>query len=58
MRDQFEQLEIIFADMKLDFEKFSEKGNKSAGARVRKCALQMQKLLKPFRAAVQEAKTA
>lgn len=54
MEDNFNQIAQLFQEMEIDFEKHSEKGNSSAGTRVRKNALQISKLLKVLRKDVQE----
>lgn len=47
----------VIVDMDADARKFDEKGNFSAGTRVRKDALTLIKLCRKLREVIQEAKT-
>ena len=49
MKDNFENIKKLVEAMEVDFEKFEQKGNVSAGKRVRKSSLEIQKLLKVLR---------
>lgn len=51
-----EEAEAIFASLKEDSSKFTEKGNNAAGTRVRTGAMSLTKKLKEIRAKVSEIK--
>lgn len=55
MQNNIEQLESLVATAKVEATKF-EKGNKTAGTRLRKAALQITKLCKVIRTEVSEKK--
>ena len=53
----FEKIKELVASIEGDVAKFAEKGNKAAGTRARKSALELSKLFKEFRkVSVEEAK--
>lgn len=54
METTLEELEELFNSLKEDAPKFLEKGNKAAGKRMRKSAMEMKKLLHDFRKEIQE----
>ncbi|SHL88022.1 histone H1 [Chryseobacterium polytrichastri] len=57
MKDLIEKINAEFENFKSDAALQLEKGNKAAGTRVRKSALELSKLLKEFRkVSVEEAK--
>jgi hypothetical protein len=51
-----EQIVEIFEQWRAEDEKFTEKGNKTAGTRARKALLELGKLTKIRRAEISEAK--
>lgn len=51
MNELIEKINSGFLALKVDAELQAEKGNKAAGTRVRKAALELEKLLKEFRKA-------
>lgn len=51
-----EKMESLLAEMKADGDKFYNSGNKSAGTRVRKGAMEISKLCKSIRVDVQYKK--
>ena len=56
MQNPYSELEALLADMKDDFTKFFEKGNQSAGTRVRAKMLILAQKAKEVRKQVQEIK--
>lgn len=54
---KFEELKAAIASAEADVIKFTEKGNKAAGGRVRKAMQQIKALAQEVRVAVQEAKS-
>ena len=58
MIDTVEQLKKNFGEFLTEYEKFVEKGNKTAGTRARKALLEVGKLTKTVRGEIQEAKNA
>ena len=54
--DKFNELEKLIADMKEDFVKFHEKGNKSAGVRVRKTLQDVKSLAQAIRVEISAQK--
>ena len=53
----YEQIEELFEDFQSNHKVFSEKGNKSAGGRARKCIGEIKKLVTSYRqASVSESK--
>ena len=54
----YEQIESAFNDFKENHSTFSEKGNKAAGGRARKCIGEIKKLVTSYRqASVTESKS-
>lgn len=51
-----EKMEALLAEMKADGDKFYNSGNKAAGTRVRKSAMDISKLCKEVRVDVQNKK--
>lgn len=58
MKEIIDQINEQFAAFSKDAEAQLLKGNKAAGTRARKAALEISKLMKAFRAASNEAKNA
>jgi hypothetical protein len=56
LKDRLEKIMEGLEEMKVDVEKCEEKGNRSAGVRVRKSCQVLREELKQLRAAVQELK--
>ena len=56
LKDRLEKIMEGLEEMKVDVEKCEEKGNRSAGVRVRKACQALREELKQLRAAVQELK--
>jgi len=54
----YEQIEELFEDFQSNHKTFSEKGNKAAGSRARKCIGEIKKLVTDYRkASVSESKS-
>lgn len=49
MKEKIQKIDQIYAAFKLNAEAQAEKGNKAAGVRARKAALELSKELKEFR---------
>lgn len=58
MTDTVEQLKKNFGEFLIEYAKFIEKGNKSAGTRARKALLEVGKLTKSVRGEIQKSKNA
>ena len=58
MTDTVEQLKKNFGEFLIEYAKFTEKGNKSAGTRARKALLEVGKLTKTARGEIQKSKNA
>ncbi len=56
MKNRFEELEKLVADLKDDFSKFYEKNNQAAGTRVRKGMQDLKELAQSIRLEVQDIK--
>ncbi len=56
--NRFQELQELVASFEKDFEKFYEKGNKSAGTRVRKHMNELKRKAQEIRKEVQEIKAA
>jgi hypothetical protein len=56
--EKFEQIKSLITEAGLDIEKFYEKGNKSAGTRIRKAMQELKKLAQEVRQDVQDTKNA
>ncbi|KGO79692.1 MULTISPECIES: histone H1 [Flavobacterium] len=57
MKELFDQINAQFESFKAEAEQHIEKGNKAAGTRARKAALEVSKLMKDFRkVSVEESK--
>ncbi len=56
--EKFQQIKALIADLEADAEKFYEKGNKSAGTRIRKGMQDLKKLAQEVRQGVQDTKNA
>jgi hypothetical protein len=56
--EKFQQIKALIADLEADAEKFYEKGNKSAGTRIRKGMQELKKLAQEVRQGVQDTKNA
>jgi hypothetical protein len=56
LKDRLEKIMEGLEEMKPDIDKCEEKGNRSAGVRVRKACQSIREELKQLRAAVQELK--
>jgi len=57
MKELFDQINAQYETFKTEAEEQIEKGNKSAGTRARKAALEISKLMKDFRkVSVEESK--
>jgi hypothetical protein len=56
--ENFEKLKALLVDTEADVKKFSEKGNKAAGSRIRKAMQEIKALAQAIRVDVQEAKKA
>lgn len=57
MKELFDQINAQFEAFKSEAEQHIEKGNKAAGTRARKAALEVSKLMKDFRkVSVEESK--
>ena len=54
---RYTELQDLLASFEKDFEKFYDKGNKSAGTRVRKAMNDLKRLAQDIRKEVQEMKT-
>ena len=54
--EKFEKIKALIAEAEADVEKFYEKGNKSAGTRIRKAMLDLKKLAQEMRQDVQDTK--
>ncbi|MDP4198425.1 MAG: histone H1 [Bacteroidota bacterium] len=54
---RFKELQDLLASFEKDFEKFYDKGNKSAGTRIRKAMNDMKRKAQEIRKEVQEMKT-
>lgn len=54
---RYTELQEMLASFEKDFEKFYDKGNKSAGTRVRKAMNDLKRLAQDIRKEVQEMKT-
>lgn len=54
---RFEDLKGFVEDIEDDFKKFYDKGNKTAGTRVRKAMQELKRLAQEIRTEVQEKKT-
>lgn len=55
MNNRLEQIKAQLAEMELDFQKWEEKGNKSAGKRLRLACSAMAKAFKELRRELLEA---
>ncbi|NTW49604.1 MAG: histone H1 [Chlorobiales bacterium] len=55
--NRYQELKSMVQAMEEDFQKFYEKGNKSAGTRVRKHMSDLKNLAQKIRVEVQEMKT-
>lgn len=58
MKNRFEEVTSLMADLEEDMEKFYEKGNKAAGTRARKQLQELKKLAQDIRLHIQEIKNA
>jgi len=58
LTELFEELKEVIATAEGDLEKFNEKGNKSAGTRVRGAMQDVKKLAQAIRVEVQNQKSA
>ena len=57
MKELLEQISTQFETFKAEAEQHIEKGNKAAGTRARKAALELSKLMKDFRkVSIEESK--
>jgi cytochrome c556 len=56
--NRFQELQDLVASFEKDFNKFYEKGNKSAGTRVRKAMNELKRKAQDIRKEVQEIKAA
>lgn len=56
--ETFEKIKALLEQSQNDIEKFFEKGNASAGTRVRQAMQELKKLAQEMRAQVQEVKNA
>jgi len=56
--EKFEKIKALIAEAEADVEKFYEKGNKSAGTRIRKAMQDLKKLAQEMRQDVQDTKNA
>jgi hypothetical protein len=56
--ENYEKMIKIIEDMKVDLDSFYEKGNKSAGTRVRSHCQELKKTAQDLRVHVQETKNA
>ena len=54
--EKFEQIKSLIEQTKGDVEKFSAKGNSTAGTRVRKAMQELKNLAQELRVEIQEAK--
>jgi len=57
MAHLFEELKAVITDLQRDVDRFYEKGNKSAGTRVRKGMQDIKKLSQAIRIDVQDRKS-
>lgn len=55
---KYEQIKSLIASIETDVDKFYNKGNKSAGTRIRKAMQDLKKLAQDLRVDVQETKGA
>ena len=55
---KYEEIKNLIASIDGDVDKFYNKGNKSAGTRIRKAMQDLKKLAKDLRVDVQESKSA
>ena len=55
--NRFKELQDLLASFEKDFEKFYDKGNKSAGTRVRKAMNDLKRMAQDIRKEVQGMKT-
>ena len=56
--NRYKELQDLLATFEKDFEKFYDKGNKSAGTRLRKAMNELKRKAQEIRKEVQELKTA
>lgn len=56
--EKFQNIKALIAEVEGDIEKFYEKGNKSAGTRIRKAMQDLKKLAQEVRQDVQDTKNA
>jgi hypothetical protein len=56
--EKFEKIKSLMVEAEQDMEKFYEKGNKSAGTRIRKAMQELKKLAQEVRQDVQDTKNA
>lgn len=56
MKNRFEEVTSLMADLEEDMEKFYEKGNKAAGTRARKQLQELKKLAQDIRLHIQAVK--
>lgn len=56
--EKFQNIKALIAEVEGDIEKFYEKGNKSAGTRIRKVMQDLKKLAQEVRQDVQDTKNA
>jgi hypothetical protein len=55
---KYEEIKALIASIDSDVDKFYNKGNKSAGTRIRKAMQDLKKLAQDLRVDVQESKSA
>jgi hypothetical protein len=55
--NRYKELQDMLAEYEKDFEKFYDKGNKSAGTRIRKAMNEIKRKAQDIRKEVQEMKT-
>jgi len=55
---KYEEIKALIASIDADVDKFYNKGNKSAGTRIRKAMQDLKKLAQDLRVDVQESKSA
>jgi hypothetical protein len=55
--NRYKELQDMLAEYEKDFEKFYDKGNKSAGTRIRKAMNEIKRKAQEIRKEVQEMKT-
>lgn len=56
VRGKYEQLKDIIQELEMDIDKFTLRGNKSAGIRIRRCMLEIKELATDIRKDILDSK--